>query len=308
MTLHPQSAVEHLQRASPPPAARAATARSIIEAAEIVVSRARPWRPSPVRPAEPLAGMPDRSPDPARRLRRRRRRGGPGRRPPGARRRGRRRSAASSSASRTPCRAGAPAPRRVTPLSARREMQRRAAVAILVVRRRRRRSLGAGVSRCSAAGRRRAAIASAEVGQQAARGLPGATSTAVIGPGIDLVANDPKTGRATSSPTRSPSSTTASNGGIADQRRSSPIRVKIVADLDRLYKMRRRHRRRRCSPSRPTPGVDLRAIVHGPDGAPYVLDAQDRRRSTGSTSPTRRRSSIFRAGNKPPGATEAAPV
>ena len=97
---------------------------------------------------------------------------------------------------------------------------------------------------------------------------------------------------------------TASSGGIPAAT-TEPIRTKIVGAIDRLYKM---------ADVVSTPlfkfpdgaGIDLGAIVRGPDGAPFVLDhktnAVYRIDLAGKKATV-----IFRAGSKAAGATEAAP-
>src|SRR3954468_20348498 len=63
VALHPQSAAEHLTTAYRSAGGPGSEGAMIVEAAEIAVSRAGVV-PVPVRPAEPLAGVPDRSPIP----------------------------------------------------------------------------------------------------------------------------------------------------------------------------------------------------------------------------------------------------
>src|SRR5690348_357171 len=131
VTLHPQSAAEQLTARFRAAGGTGSDGALILEAAEIAVSRAGVV-PVPVRPAEPLAGMPDRSPIPladtvaggvaAAQSGARWARGAVGR----ALYRG-----LLGLQDRLPSR-GVPR-RRVTPLSARREMQRRAAVALLAL-------------------------------------------------------------------------------------------------------------------------------------------------------------------------------
>src|SRR6185369_755372 len=159
----------------------------IIEAAEVAVSRSGVV-PVPVRPAEPLAGQPDRSPIPladsvasgfaAAQDASRRARGAAG---------GVLYRLLTRVQDALPSR-GVPN-RRVTPLSARREMQRRAAMALLalvvVVG-----GLGAAVFVLGG----RAPLGSAIATLDSAQGsldLARRDINRVIGPGIDLVANDP---------------------------------------------------------------------------------------------------------------------
>ncbi len=61
--LHPQSAAEQLGKLFAAVGGRGSDGILVVEAAEVAVSRAG-FAPIPVRPAEPLAGIPDRSPIP----------------------------------------------------------------------------------------------------------------------------------------------------------------------------------------------------------------------------------------------------
>jgi hypothetical protein len=125
----------------------------------------------------------------------------------------------------------------------------------------------------------------------------------VIGPGIDLVANDAN--RAGQLLTEAYAALKTAEAANLPTSTTAPLRTQIVAALDRLYKMV-------DVASIPlftfpdSPVVDLKAIVRGPDGAPFVLDAATktvyRIDLTG-----RKASAIFREGNKAAGATEAVP-
>ena len=299
VTLHPQSAAEQLTARFHAGAGTGSDGLMIMEAAEIAVSRAGVV-PVPVRPAEPLAGMPDRSPIPLADTVA----GG---------------FAAAQSSARwargavggglyrllvrlqdaLPSR-GVPR-RRVTPLSARREMQRRAAVALLsmviVVG-----GLGAAVFVLGGRQAPGSAIASLD-SAQGALDVARRDINRVIGPGVDLVANDP--GQAARLLTEALNAIkTARSGGIPAAT-TEPVRTRIVAAIDRLYKMADV-----VSTSVFTfpngAGTDLGAIVRGPDGAPFVLD-----RKTNTVyridMAGKRAAVIFRAGNKAAGATEAVP-
>src|SRR5262249_4395312 len=154
---------------------------------EVAVSRAG-RAPVPVRPPEPLAGLPDRSPIPLADSVA----GGVAAAQSAA---GAARTAAGGLFGRLVLRlqdalpARAPANRWVTPMTARREMQQRAAVAILsivvVVG-----VLGAGVYLLGGHAFPGGQIASIEAGQQSLQDAQ-ADLARVIGPGVDLVANDP---------------------------------------------------------------------------------------------------------------------
>ena len=130
VTLHPQPALEHLHQRFVEAGGTGSDGGLVLEAAEIAVTRSGRTL-VPVRPPEPLAGAPDRSPIPLADTVS----GGVAAAQAGARRA---RSAAGGVFGRLVARLQdalprrSPAPRRVTPLGARREMQQRAAVAILV--------------------------------------------------------------------------------------------------------------------------------------------------------------------------------
>ena len=190
-----------------------------------------------------------------------------------------------------------PAYRRVTPLASRRETQRRAAVAVLallvVVG-------GLGLAVYAFGGQRpQQAISSVNAGQDAIDAAHGQPRPGV-GPGHRPVADDP--GKALELLT----------GGLrrARQGRGRPGRARgsstrsgpqVVAGLDRLYgvvEVASTHAlqlQARPKASRP---FDLRAMVRGPDGAPYVIDRDDRDRSTGSTSSASGPTPIVREGQR----------
>ncbi|HEY3186323.1 MAG TPA: hypothetical protein VGJ70_02535, partial [Solirubrobacteraceae bacterium] len=187
VTLHPQSAAEQLTARFRTAGGSGSDGVVIIEAAEISVSRAG-LVPVPVRPAEPLAGMPDRSPIPLADTVA----GGFAAAQTGARwARGKVGRALYRFLVRIqdalPSR-GVPR-RRVTPLSARREMQRRAAFALLslvfVVG-----GLGAAVFVLGGRTPPGGAIASLN-SAQGSLDLARRDINRVVGPGVDLVANDP---------------------------------------------------------------------------------------------------------------------
>ena len=299
VTLHPQSAAEQLTARFRAAGGSGSDGVVIIEAAEIAISRAGVV-PVPVRPAEPLAGMPDRSPIPLADTVA----GGFAAAQSGAR-------WARGTVGRAlyrllirlqdalPSR-GVPR-RRVTPMSARREMQRRAAVALLalvvVVG-----GLGAAVFVLGGRQPIGNAIASLD-SAQGALDLAQRDINRVIGPGIDLVANDPAQAERLLNEALT-AINTATRGGIPAAT-AGPIRDKIVAAFDRLYKMT-------DVTSKPVfafpadAHVDLGAIVRGPDGAPFVIDRKSQTVYRIDLN-GKRATVIFRAGNKAAGATEAAP-
>jgi hypothetical protein len=298
VTLHPQSAAEQVTARFRAAGGSGSDGALIIEAAEIAVSRAGVV-PVPVRPAEPLAGMPDRSPIPladtvvggfaAAQSGARWARGAAGQ----GLYRGLQRVLEALPARSAPN-------RRVTPLSARREMQRRAAVALLslvvVVG-----GLGAAVFVLSGRTPTGSALASLDTAQ-GALAKARANLARVFGPGIDLVATDHHLAEqllseaytSLQSAARSiPASTIA------------PLQTQVVDGLNRLYSMGDATDKSIFEfPS--NPAVDLRAIVQGPDGAPFVLDAAtksvyriDLKNGKAST--------IFREGSAGAGRKEAAP-
>ncbi len=299
VTLHPQSAVEHLTMRFRSGGGTGSDGAMVIEAAEIAVSRAGVV-PVPVRPAEPLAGAPDRSPIPLADTVA----GGFAAAQSGARWA---RGAAGGLLYRAVVRIQDALPsrgvrnRRVTPLSARREMQRRAAVAVLslviVVG-----GLGAAVFVLGGRQPSGSAIATLE----SAQSLLNRARTnlgRVIGPGIDLVTNDPR--RAEDLLTEAYTALEAAGRAGVPASTTGPLRTQIVGALDRLYGMV-------DVVSKPLfmfpddREIDLRAIVRGPDGAPFVLDAETRtiyriNLADGVAS------AIFREGNRAAGSTQWAP-
>jgi hypothetical protein len=300
VTLHPQSAVESLTARFHAGGGTGSDGTLIIEAAEVAVTRSGVV-PVPVRPAEPLAGMPDRSPIPLADSVA----GGLAAAQSGARRA---RGAAGGALFRLLTRVQDALPsrgvpnRRVTPLSARRETQRRAATALLalvvVVG-------GLGAAAFLFGGRQPTGPAIATLdAAQSALDTARANLNRVIGPGIDLVANDPK--RAEQLLTQAYTSIQAASAGGIPTSTTGPIKTQIVAALDRLYKMAN-------VTSTPlftfpnSPKVDLKALVRGPDGAPFVLDAATKSVYRIDLA-SRKATVIFRAGNKPStGGTEGIP-
>jgi hypothetical protein len=299
VTLHPQSAVEALTARFREAGGAGTDGVLIIEAAEIAATRAG-LVPVPVRPAEPLAGTPDRSPIPladsmASSI--------------AAAQSGARRAsgAAGGAMYRVLTRVQDALPirgvpnRRITPLSARRETQRRAAMAVLslvvVVG-----ALGLGYAMFGGLKTPGTAIQTLDSAQGAIE-LARANLDRVIGPGIDLVQNDPR--RAEQLLTEAFAALKRAEAASVPASTINPIRTKVVAALDRLYGMV-------DVASSPVftfpddPVVDLRAIVKGPDGAPFVLDAATKTVYRIDIA-GKKATAIFREGNKAAGATEGAP-
>ncbi|HYL40074.1 MAG TPA: hypothetical protein VET90_02085, partial [Candidatus Binatus sp.] len=299
VTLHPQTAVEHLHARYAAAGGSGSDGAITLEVGEVVASRSG-RAPVAVRPAEPLAGVPDRSPIPLADSVV----GGV--------------AAAQSAASSARVAAGSllgrllrraqdalparpPGQRRVTPMTARREMQQRAAIAILsivgVVA-----VLGGAVYVIGGHQFPGKVVASIEVGQQALTTAQQDLQR-VIGPGVDLVANDPKKA-ATLLADAITNLNAAATAGISAST-IGPLRAQAIAAIDRLYHVIDVADQVVFSfPS--GSGIDLRAIVQGPDGAPYVLD-------TGGNTVYRidlhggKATAVFKAGTKAAGGTEAAP-
>jgi hypothetical protein len=179
-----------------------------------------------------------------------------------------------------------PAYRRVTPLSSRRETQRRAALAILtlvvVVG-----ALGIGVYAFGGNAPQQA-ISSVNAGQKALDQAK-ADLAKVSGAGIDLVADDPS--QALRLLTDAAQQLDAAEAAHVSAAVVSPLRAQAVSGLDRLYGV---------VPVASTPlftfktaadaaPTNLTAIVRGPDGNPYVLDAAT--------------TAVYRIGLKTPAAT-----
>src|SRR5688572_21367285 len=229
LTLHPQSAMEHLHarfRAADGSGSDGAIAFDLTEVAPTVRARTL----VPVRPAEPLAGAPDRSPIPL----------ADNVQAAGAAMSaaaGTAREAAGGAFERLVARAHdfmprrKPAYRRVTPLASRRETQRRAALAVLalvtVVG-----GLGLGVYAFGGE-RQQGAIGSINAGQ-AAIDTAKANLARVTGPGgIDLIADEPE--EAFRLLTEAYTALDAAENAKFSSRVIAPIRAQVVAGLDRLY-------------------------------------------------------------------------
>jgi hypothetical protein len=300
VTLHPQSAVEHLHGRFVAAGGSGSDGAIALEATEVAATE-RQRTLVPVRAAEPLAGSPDRSPIPladpvvdgvvavqgGARQARHVAGNGLGR-------------AVVALQELLPRRR--PAYRRVTPLSARRESQRRGAVAILafivVVG-----GLGLAVFMLGGAGRRES-VTTVTTGQRALDAAR-ADLAQVFGPGVDLVANDASRARGLLTDAYRELDR-ATGAGIAAAA-VDPVRRDVVAGLDRLYGV---------VPIvdqvlvqlEPTAGVpvDLRTAVRGPDGMPYVLDHATKavyRIDLKTKKPTL----VIKAGTKASGLVAAAP-
>ena len=302
LTLHPQSAMEHLHARFRAADGSGSDGAIAFEATEVApTTRARTL--VPVRPAEPLAGAPDRSPIPL----------ADNVQAAGAAMSaaaGTAREAAGGAFERLIARAHdfmprrKPAYRRVTPLASRRETQRRAALAVLalvtVVG-----ALGLGVYAFGGQSQQRA-IGSVNAGQAA---LDAAKSNlaSVLGPGgIDLIEDDPD--QALELLTAAYTELEKAENARVSARVIDPIRAEVVAGLDRLYGVIEVEPTTRFGfkPAEDKPAYDLTTLVRGPDGAPYVIDATTK--SVYRIDLKRKRSTaVVRAGRKAGGTTVATP-
>jgi hypothetical protein len=299
VTLHPQPAMEHLHHRFVAADGAASDGMIAIEATE-VASTHKSRALVPVRPAEPLAGAPDRSPIPladnvtdgvaavqASAFRAR--------------------AAAGGAVERLVVRMQELLPRRrtayrrVTPAAAKREMQRRAAVAILalvVV------SGGLFTVVWAMGGQSPTGnLASLTVGEAALRTARDNLGE-VFAPGVDLVDGDPSRALDLLTAAYAALDTAAKNEVPAST--INPLRKQAQAGLDRLYGV---------VPVAPATIVtftdsevpfDIGDMILGPGGVPYVLDRATKsiyRVDLG----TRTASLIYREGTKASGTTEGAP-
>jgi hypothetical protein len=272
LTLHPQSAMEHLHHRFVAADGSGSDGAIAFEATE-VSSTARARTLVPVRPSAPLAGAPDRSPIPL----------ADNVQAAGV--------AVSAAAGNARIAAGGaverlvawlqdlmpqrkPTYRRVTPLASRRETQRRAALAVLalvvVVG-----GLGIGVYAFGGTGSPEDAISSVTAGQRA---LDAAREdlAKVTGPGIDLVADDPD--QALELLTHAYEQIQAAEDANVSEAVVGPLRQRAVAALDRLYGVIpvRTETLFTFVPEEGGDPVELRAMTRGPDGVPYVIDRTTR--------------------------------
>ena len=267
LTLHPQSAMEHLHHRFAAADGAGSDGAIAFEATEISsTSRARTL--VPVRPAEPLAGAPDRSPIPL----------ADNVQAAGiavSAAAGNARTAAGGAIERAVARVQdllpqrKPAYRRVTPLASRRETQRRAALAILalvvVVG-----GLGLGVYAFGGSTPEQA-ISSVNAGQKALDQAK-ADLARVTGPGIDLVTDD--AGQALTLLTDAHRQLDLAAAANVSAVVIAPLRQQAEAGLDRLYGVVPVAATNLIA-FQPVDGaipVDLSAMVRGPDGNPYVID------------------------------------
>jgi hypothetical protein len=265
VTLHPQPAMEHLHHRFIAADGAGSDAMIAFEATE-VASTHKSRTLVPVRPAEPLAGTPDRSPIPlADNVT-----GGVAAVQASAERA---RTAAGSAMTTLVARLQDFLPRRrtsyrrVTPAAAKREVQRRAAVALLafiVVAG----LLGSGVYLLGAT-TGQTPLASLTAGEAALRTIR-ADLGQVFAPGVDLVDGDPK--KALDLLTNAYQALDAAKKASVPAATLDPLRAQTVAGLDRLYKVRPVGAATVLSFADSKTPFDIQSMILGPDGSPYVLD------------------------------------
>jgi hypothetical protein len=271
VTLHPQSAMEHLHQRFRAADGSGSDGAIAFEATEVApTTRGRTL--VPVRPAEPLAGAPDRSPIP---LADNVQAAGVAMTAAaeGAR------LAAGNAFERVVARVHdlmpqrKPAYRRVTPLASRRETQRRAAmalVALLVV-------VGSLAMSVWAFGgqRQQGAISSVNAGQDALAKAR-ANLEQVDGPGIDLITDDRE--EAIRLLTEAYDQLDVAEDSRISSRVVDPVRDDVVALLDRAYGVVDVASRPLFTfkPAKGADPIDLTTLVQGYDRAPYVIDRSTR--------------------------------
>jgi len=299
VTLHPQPAMEHLHHRFVTADGSASDAMIAIEATE-VASTHKSRTLVPVRPAEPLAGAPDRSPIPL-----------ADNVTDGV-------AAVQASAFRARAAAGGAFDRlvvalqdllphrrtqyrRVTPAAAKREMQRRAAMAVLafvVV------AVVLGVSVWAIGGQTPGKdLASLTVGQaalQTARDNLGK----VFAPGVDLVDGDP--GRALDLLTKAHDALETAAKNEIPATTIAPLQKQTEDGLDRLYHVVPVAPAKVISFADSEVKFDIGDLIVGPGGIPFVLDKAtksvyriDLRAKTATA--------VFREGTKASGTLEGTP-
>jgi hypothetical protein len=299
VTLHPQPAMEHLHHRFVAADGSASDAMIAIEATE-VASTHKSRTLVPVRPAEPRAGAPDRSPIP---LADNVTDGVAAMQASAARAR----TAAGGAFDRLVARVQDLLPRRttryrrVTPAAAKREMQRRAAVAVLALV-----VVSGGLftfvwavgGQGSGSG-----LASLTVGEAALRTARDNVAK-VFGPGVDLVDGDP--GKALDLLTRAYQALdTAGQNGVPAST-LNPVRKQTVAGLDRLYGVVPVAATTVVSFADSEVPFDISEMIMGPAGMPFVLDRATKtifRVDLGAKTAT----AVFRDGTKAAGTREGDP-
>jgi hypothetical protein len=265
VTLHPQPAMEHLHHRFFAADGTGSDAMIAFEATE-VASTHRSRTLVPVRPAEPLAGAPDRSPIPlADNVT-----GGVAAVQASATRA---RSAAGGFFTRIVQRAQDLLPhrrtayRRVTPAAAKRETQRRAAMAILafvVVMV----TLGTALWAFGGGGGGIKALSSVAAAEAALQTINDNLNQ-VFAPGVDLVAGDPA--KAYSLLSKAWDAIGPAKGTIPAAT-LDPLRAETLAGLDRLFHVVPVGAATILSTAGAKAPLDIGAMVLGPQGVPFILD------------------------------------
>jgi hypothetical protein len=270
VTLHPQSAIEHVHARFVAADGKGSDGVFAFEATEVGATH-KAKSLVPVRPAEPLAGAPDRGPIPLADATV----GAAAAVGAGA---AKARDAAGNGLERSVWRIQdllprrRPAKRKVTAATSRMETQRRAAVALLAFIA----VAGALVVGVYAVGGQRGLpgeeIRSMDAAQQAFETAASAVAT-VTGPGVDLVADNP--GRAMELLTLAYQKLNEAQEAGYPATKITPLRQQVMAGLDRLYGVV--YVRSNDVYSFPADkSAKLTALVRGSDGAPYVLDSANK--------------------------------
>jgi hypothetical protein len=265
VTLHPQAAMEHLHHRFVAAGGTGSDAALALEAGEVSATAHR-GRLVPVRPPEPLAGLPDRSPIPL------------------ADSVGGGMAAVSSGASRARSAVGSAVAgladrvqdllprrgaryRRITPAATRRESQRRAAFAVLafvgVVA-----LLGVGLWVIGGSG----PVTQIPLINAGEKALATAREDLrlVFDNGTDFIAADPRRAEELLKDAVAKVDDAAAAGIPAST--LSPLRSRAAGGLDRLYGVVEVAPQTAFSFASQNPAFDLGGLVRGPDGAPYLLD------------------------------------
>jgi hypothetical protein len=265
VTLHPQPAMEHLHHRFFAADGSGSDAMIAFEATE-VASTHRSRTLVPVRPAEPLAGTPDKSPIPlADNVT-----GGVAAVQASATRA---RSAAGGMLTRIVHRAQDLLPhrrtayRRVTPAAAKRETQRRAAMAILafvVVMV----TLGGALWAFGGGGVGTKALSSVAAAEAALQTINDSLNQ-VFAPGVDLVTGDPTKAYALLSKAWDAIGTAKGTIPVATL---DPLRAKTLGGLDKLFHVVPVSAATILSTAAAKTPLDIGAMILGPQGAAFVLD------------------------------------
>jgi hypothetical protein len=266
VTLHPQPAMEHLHHRFSAADGSGSDAMIAFEATE-VASTHRSRTLVPVRPAEPLAGAPDRSPIPlADNVT-----GGMAAVQASA---SRARTAAGGVFTRLVQRAQDLLPhrrtsyRRVTPAAAKRETQRRAAVAILafvlvMV------TLGTALYAVGGGKGSTQTLSSVAAGEAALRTINANLDT-VFAPGVNLVEGDPQ--KAYELLSVAWDQIAIAKAANVPAKTLDPLRAKTVTGLDALFHVVPVAAATILSTATAKAPLDIGAMIVGPQGVPFILD------------------------------------